>query len=33
VVILFVVNDFEYLFVDSIQDVVIGRSLMAVRNS
>jgi hypothetical protein len=25
-------NDFEYVFVDSIQGVVIGRSLMAVRN-
>jgi hypothetical protein len=32
VAILFVVNDFEFVFVDSIQDVVIGRSLMAVRN-
>jgi hypothetical protein len=29
---LFVVNDFEYAFVDIIHDVVIGRSLMAVRN-
>jgi hypothetical protein len=32
VAILFIVNDFEYVFVDNIQDVVIGRSLMAVRN-
>jgi hypothetical protein len=32
VAILFVVNDFEYVFIDNIQDVVIGRSLMAVRN-
>jgi hypothetical protein len=29
---LFVVNDFEYAFVDIIHDVVIGKSLMAVRN-
>jgi hypothetical protein len=29
---LFVVNDFEYAFVDIIHDVVIGRSLMAMRN-
>jgi hypothetical protein len=32
VAILFVINDFEYVFVDSIQDVVIGRSLMDARN-
>jgi hypothetical protein len=32
VAILFIVNDFEYIFVDSMQDVVIGKSLMAVRN-
>jgi hypothetical protein len=32
VAILFVINDFEYVFVDSIQDIVIGRSLMATRN-
>jgi hypothetical protein len=32
VAILFVVNNFEYVFVDSIQDVVIGRSLIAMRN-
>jgi hypothetical protein len=30
--ILFVVNDFEYVFINSIQDVVIGMSLMAVKN-
>jgi hypothetical protein len=29
---LFVVNDFEYVFDDSIHDVVIGRSLMVARN-
>jgi hypothetical protein len=32
VAILFVINDFEYVFVDSIQDVAIGRSLMDARN-
>jgi hypothetical protein len=32
VAIVFAVNDMEYVFVDSIQDVAIGRSLMAARN-
>jgi hypothetical protein len=32
VAILLVVNDFEYVFVDNIQDIVVGRSLMAARN-
>jgi hypothetical protein len=30
--IVFTSNDLEYVFVDSIQDVVIGRTLMAMRN-
>jgi hypothetical protein len=30
--ILFIVNGLEYVFVDNIQGVAIGRNLMAVRN-
>jgi hypothetical protein len=29
---LFIVNDFEYVFVDSIQGIAIEKSLMVVRN-
>jgi hypothetical protein len=32
VAILFVINSLEYVFVDNIQGVAIGRSLMTVRN-